>query len=319
MSFSELRKLNRFISTAPDFVKIVELNHVDSADGKLPIYGIQIGPDDKSLPTTGLFGGVHGIEKIGSHVVINHLKYLCKQLEWDESLQDIFRRSRLVSIPIVNPWGMKYEKRSNPNGVDLMRNAPVDAEGVKPWALVSGQNYSSRLPWFRGTPYKSMELESQTLVDFVREEMFGAEFSIALDVHSGFGLKDHLWFPYSKTSESFPLQGEVNKIVKNFEASMPHNHYVIEPQSQAYRIHGDLWDYMFDLHYSENKDAKTFLPWTLELGSWMWLRKNPAQAFKFKGFFNPILPHRYDRIMRRHRFLIEFLHKTAISHENWSK
>ena len=30
---------------------------------------------------------------------------------------------RLVFVPIVNPWGMWSGRRSNPNGVDLMRKA----------------------------------------------------------------------------------------------------------------------------------------------------------------------------------------------------
>ena len=50
-----------------------------------------------------------------------------------------------------------------------------------------------------------------------------------------------------------------------------------------------------------------FLPWTLEMGSWAWVRKNPLQVFQALGFFNPIKPHRYARTMRRHARLVEFL------------
>ncbi len=314
MAFSELEKLNRFIEQAPEFCTSECLGHVTAKGVSLPIYSLTIGPKDPALPTFGLFGGVHGLEKIGSHIIINYFKFLSKQLLWDKSLQDLFKVSRLVSIPIVNPGGMYLNRRSNPNGVDLMRNAPIEGEGSK-WNLVSGQRLSSYLPWFRGHPEKGMEFENTILVDFVKKHMFSAPFSMALDIHSGFGMRDRLWYPYSKTRKPFPLLSSIEKIESRYRDSLPYSRYLMEPQSSSYLINGDIWDYLFDLHHQSSASDKVFLPWCLELGSWIWVKKNPLQAFDPKGYFNPILPHRYDRVMRSHRDLIDLFHKITVFHE----
>ena len=92
MSFRELRKLQRFIKNAPSFVRVSELATIHTKKGSLPINSIIIGSEDKSLPTFGLFGGIHGLEKIGSHLVINQLKYLVKQMQWDQSLRELFTK-----------------------------------------------------------------------------------------------------------------------------------------------------------------------------------------------------------------------------------
>lgn len=314
MAFNELEKLNRFLENAPDFCKSECLGHVHVKGLSLPIYSLSIGPDDPTLPTFGLFGGAHGLEKIGSHIIINYFKYLSKQLLWDKSLQDLFRVSRLVSIPIVNPGGMYLGRRSNPNGVDLMRNGPIDGEGSK-WNLVSGHRISPMLPWYRGTPEKGMEFENVVLVDFVKKQMFSSKFAMALDIHSGFGMKDRLWYPYSKTKAPFPFKSAIDKIQGRYRESLPYSRYHFEPQSSSYLINGDVWDYLFDMHYQSSSRDKTFLPWCLELGSWIWVKKNPLQAFDAKGYFNPILPHRYDRVMRRHRDLLDLFHKLTVFHE----
>jgi hypothetical protein len=311
--FSELEKLNRFLEHAPGFCKSERLGSVPVRGHSLPIYSLSIGPDDPTLPTFGLFGGVHGLEKIGSHIIINYFKYLSKQLVWDKSLQDLFKISRLVSIPIVNPGGMYLSRRSNPNGVDLMRNAPIDGETSK-WNLLSGHRLSPSLPWYRGRAENGMELENVILVDFVKKEMFSAGFSMALDIHSGFGMKDRLWYPYSKTKTPFPLKNTVEKIETRYHDSLPYSRYHIEPQSSSYLIHGDVWDYLFDCHRQEGQKDSVFIPWCLELGSWIWVKKNPLQAFDAKGYFNPILPHRYDRVMRRHRDLLDLFHKITVFH-----
>ncbi|CAH2929990.1 MAG: FIG011155: Zinc carboxypeptidase-related protein [uncultured Paraburkholderia sp.] len=46
---------------------------------------------------------------------------------------------------------------------------------------------------------------------------------------------------------------------------------------------------------------------TLELGSWLWIKKNPRQLFSRQGFFNPVKAHRTARVLRRHANLLDFL------------
>ena len=66
-----------------------------------------------------------------------------------------------------------------------------------------------------------------------------------------------------------------------------------------------------------NKNA-TFLPLTLEMGSWTWVRKNPWQIFSKHGAFNPIKEHRIKRTYRRHHVLFDFLLKAMNSNKVWS-
>jgi hypothetical protein len=59
------------------------------------------------------------------------------------------------------------------------------------------------------------------------------------------------------------------------------------------------------------------MPFTLELGSWLWVKKNPWQIFNALGLYNPLLPHREKRILRQHLVFMEFLLRAAISHRRW--
>ena len=313
----ELELLKPILPLIDELGHVTQLGEVQVKAERFPIYSLRLGPDDPSMPTFGLFGGVHGLERVGSHVVINYLIPLLKQLLWDRNLQRLFEEVRLVSIPIVNPGGMYLGQRSNPNGVDVMRNAPIEGrEEGSP--LVSGQNISPLLPWYRGEPHKEMELETQILVDFVKKELLPSRFALSLDIHSGFGMRDRIWYPYSRTSKAFPYTPFIQEFKSELKEVHPFHIYKIEPQTQSYVIHGDPWDYLFDLHERDpEKDKKFYVPFCLEMGSWTWLRKNPKQLFSRFGIFNPILPHRYKRIMRRHRGLLDFMKLVAFNHEEW--
>ena len=94
---------------------------------------------------------------------------------------------------------------------------------------------------------------------------------------------------------------------------MPHHDYSFEPQSKQYLLHGDLWDHAYDATPAQN----IFLPMTLELGSWLWIRKNPRQIFSRHGIFNPIKAHRIKRVLRRHADLLDFLARAAYSAPQW--
>ena len=67
----------------------------------------------------------------------------------------------------------------------------------------------------------------------------------------------------------------------------------------------------------EFQSRSFFLPLTLEMGSWTWVKKNPRQAFSLLGIFNPLIEHRQQRVLRRHLPLLEFLVRAACSHDRW--
>lgn len=317
----EIRQIRELTRLKCDYMRVEELGTVRCKDHVYPITSFIFGSERRDVPTLGLFGGVHGLERIGTHVIVAFLETLIKQLQWDTDLQKSLAHARIVSIPLINPGGMHMNWRSNPNGVDLMRNAPVEVDqNAKriPW-LISGHRISNKIAWFRGQEGK-MEVESQALVDFVRKEIFPSPAALTIDFHSGFGLKDRFWYPYARTDKEFPLINNVLLLVDLLNETLPHHVYKIEPQSASYVTNGDLWDYLFDEHYNslEHKH-EVFIPWTLEMGSWTWVKKNPKQIFSPLGLFNPMIDHRFDRTMRRHKLLIEFFFKAVKNFDIWTR
>jgi len=315
----ELFELEKLIQKGREYFRVEVLDTVETQNLKFPIYSICIGSEDKTKPTLGLFGGVHGLERIGTQCIMAFFESLIEQLAWDVDLRERLKNVRLVSIPMVNPAGMYLGRRSNPQGVDLMRNSPTEAV-MKPAFLVGGHRISPTLPWYRGKAGAEMEVESRVLLDFVRREMFQSEASMALDAHSGFGLKDRLWFPYAKTTETFARIEEAHEFKNLLTRSYPNHVYTVEAQSLNYTTHGDLWDFLFDEHFSKHgKKGPMFIPWTLEMGSWMWVRKNPIQLLSSVGHFNPVKMHRKQRALRRHLTLFDFFLRAIKNHTSWTK
>lgn len=314
----ELSSLERVLKNIHDHARITVEAEISHDGIQFPIYSIVIGSEDKSVPTLGIFGGVHGLERIGSEVAIAYLQTVSEVLTWDETFRERLKHSRLVFMPIVNPVGMFLTRRSNGNGVDLMRNSPVLAE-ENPKFLIGGHQISNVLPFFRGqvTDFNSMEVESQAVCNLTTREILPADLSLSVDLHSGFGSVDRLWFPYAKTIKPPPHLLEMVALKRVFDRSYPNHFYRIEPQAAQYTTHGDLWDYLFDQQLAK-APQRLYLPWTLELGSWMWLKKNPLQLFSSLGAFNPMQPHRLQRILRRHLTLFDFLHRAILSPEPWT-
>lgn len=280
----------------------------------LPVYAIGLGNASRQVPAIGFFGGVHGLERIGAEVVIAFLHSLVMRLQWDTTLHQQLESVRLVFMPIVNPGGMLMGTRANPNGVDLMRNAPVDAVDQVPF-LIGGQRISAGLPWYRGRSGAAMEAENMALCNVVESELLSRRFSMALDCHSGFGASDRLWFPYAHTRKPIAHLAEMQALKEVFLQTYSHHAYVFEPQSLQYLAHGDIWDHLY-LQACQS-DSRVFLPLTLEMGSWLWIKKNPRQVFSLKGIFNPLIEHRQHRVLRRHLSLLDFLSRAACSHARW--
>jgi hypothetical protein len=317
VSFPELIFLESLLEILHGKARIAELARVPLGTETFPIYSVALGSTDPAAPTLALVGGVHGQEKIGSQVVLSHLETVAELLQWDSVLQHFLERSRIVFLPIVNPVGMFLLRRSNGNRVDLMRNGPLQGRGRSTF-LLGGQRISPFLPWYQGKAGAPMEVESQVLCDFIRKEVFPARVSIALDCHSGYGTVDRLWFPYSYSVGPFPDLAETYALKELLDSTYPNHVYHMEPGAKAYTINGDLWDYLYEEHRSEARGERRFLPLTLEMGSWLWLKKNPVQLFSAMGLFHPGHLHRHKRVLRRHITLLDFLHRSVISPQNWA-
>lgn len=313
----EIESLLELSKIDDDLINVQTLGSVKYKDESYPLISFQIGSKDIERPCLGLFGGIHGLEKIGTQVILAYLSSLFAQMKWDKDLRRTLSRARIVSIPLINPIGMSLFRRSNGNSVDLMRNAPIEAKD-RTLPLISGHRLHPSLPWYRGDESVSMEKEAKILCQFVEEQMFPSQASMSIDFHSGFGMKDRLWFPFARSKEKFPHFNEVQNIKNILNETLPHHIYTIEPQSDNYTTHGDLWDYLYlkkqnHLHASDGP----FIPWTLEMGSWLWIKKNPLQVLSPLGFFHPIKGHRTARIMRRHLLLIDLFFRTVRNRKSW--
>lgn len=316
-NFREIRQVERLADQIgdPEIVRIE--NSILYENKPYPIFSFRFGADDPTLPTLAIVGGVHGLEKVGTHIALSLLETFHQYVQWDQITKYLLNRCRVVFYPLANPIGMMCLRRSNGNGVDLMRNAPLDAEPDQASFLVGGHRISNRLPWYRGPKNLGMEEESQTLCRYIQREIFPSSSAIVLDLHSGFGLRDRLWFPYAYSKRPFENIAEVYNLKDLFDKMHPNHVYQFEPQSKTYTTHGDLWDYLY-LEHQKLKTDNLFLPLTLEIGSWAWIKKNPRQLFSAPGMFNPILPHRRKRVLRRHYQLFDFLVRATCSPDVWT-
>ncbi|MCA9534749.1 MAG: DUF2817 domain-containing protein [Myxococcales bacterium] len=320
MSLPELLQLFAVVDALAPWARTTVRGHVDVAGQRVPLLDVCLGSTDPRAPTLALVGGVHGLERIGAQVVLAELTSLAARLSWDRTLRRELEYVRVAAFPIVNPWGMAHSTRSNARGVDLMRNATPVEPSARATPFVGGQSLSARLPWYAGrVGEEPMEVETAALSAFVREHVFHATCAVALDAHSGFGLRDRLWFPFAYTRAPFPGLPETAALASLLDHSLPHHVYRMEPQAQAYTIRGDLWDALY-VERITRRDLPPgrFIPLTLEMGSWTWVRKNPRQLVTRRdGGFHPVAPHRIERTLRRHLPLIEFLRRAVSSADNW--
>ena len=310
----ELSALELLLEKLKPHARVTTIAHVPVNDRVFPVYAVSLGTNDPRAPALALVGGVHGLERIGTRIVLAYLETLSVRLAWDRVLRDTLERVRLIFVPLVNPGGMWLGARGNPRGVDLMRNAPR-AQGGRGTLLIGGQRLSAKLPWFAGDS-QVMEGETRALCDTIERELLCSDVAVAVDCHSGFGLVDRLWFPYARTRKPFPNLAEVVGLKRLLDATLPNHVYRVEPQAHAYTIDGDVWDHLYDLQRTR-APQRVFVPLTLEMGSWAWVRKNPRQLWSREGSFNPVLPHRLKRTLRRHLPLFDLLVHAVRSHDAW--
>jgi hypothetical protein len=310
----ELLEVQRIVEEGGAHVQLRSACEVECSGRRFAVPVVTLGNPAPGLPAVGYFGGVHGLERIGAEVVITFLRSLVGRLAWDTLLHRQLEGLRLVFMPVVNPGGLWRGTRANPNGVDLMRNAPVDAADGVPF-LIGGQRISAALPWYRGAEGMPMEAESRALCEVVEAELLARPFSLAVDCHSGFGLRDRIWFPHAHTPRPIEHLADVHVLATLFDRTQPHHRYVIEPQSRQYLAHGDLWDHLYLKACAAGTGA--FVPLTLEMGSWLWVKKNPRQIFRRHGLFNPLIEHRQQRVLRTHMAWLDFVARAACGHAAW--
>jgi hypothetical protein len=293
-----------------EFGRIQKFGDVTYKNKSYPLVSVHFG--NPNSPTLFINGGIHGLERIGAQLTLSLLHSFHERLSWDAVLQSMLKNIHVVFLPLANPVGYFETTRSNGNGVDLMRNADIEATEDVPY-LLGGHKKSNRLPWYRGDCH---ETETEFVISTVQDILIKSNTLVSLDIHSGFGFRDQIWFPFANSKKYFTQVSELYLLFQLFRKSFPYHVYKIEPQSKNYLTHGDIWDYCF---YNFKKENQIYLPLTLELGSWIWVKKNPLQIFSKTGLFNPIKQHRIHRTHRRHRPLFDFLLHALISNQFWTK
>lgn len=315
VDFPILAELEDLIAQGGNALDVRIVREVVTAGRRFPIYAVGLGNRSPAVPAAGFFGGFHGLERIGAEVVIAYLRNLVVRLHWDATLHRQLESMRLVFMPLVNPGGMWRGTRANPHGVDLMRNSPQESQEGVPF-LVGGQRISARLPWYRGAAGREMEVENQAVCEVVGAELLARPFGLAIDCHSGFGVRDRIWFPYAHTALPMDHLAEMHALKEIYDQSYASHNYVFEPQSCQYRAHGDVWDFLYRRGTTEG-GGNVFLPLTLEMGSWLWVKKNPRQLFNRHGMFNPLIEHRQQRVLRRHLSWLDFVGRAASGYRRW--
>jgi hypothetical protein len=313
-AFPELAELERIIEEGAAHLEVRTACEATVGDKRFPVYSIALGNPAPEVPAVGFFGGIHGLERIGAEVILAYLNSLVVRLRWDGVLHKELESVRLVFMPLVNPGGIWRGTRANPNGVDLMRNAPLESAERVPF-MIGGQRISPGLPWYRGPANAPMEAETRAVCDLVQAELLARDFSLAIDCHSGFGIHDRIWFPYAHTILPIEHLAEVHALKAIFDQTYTSHNYLFEPQSRQYLAHGDIWDYLY--RQRPANPPRVFLPLTLEMGSWIWVKKNPRQLFSRHGIFNPLILHRQQRVLRRHLSWLDFLSRAASGYRRW--
>ncbi len=311
----ELLWMEQLARKFSDVIDVTIEDTIHWQEHDLPLYSLTLGnKTDNQVPTLLLTGGVHGVERIGTQVLLAWLQSVLERIRWDNDLKDKMQHMQIVMMPLVNPVGMFLNSRCNGNGVDLNRNSPIRADDKTPW-LGGGHRYGGFLPWYRGREKDPMQTENQMLERVIRRQVFNHPLALVLDVHSGFGTRDRLWFPYAFRKKPIGNIANYFALKLLWERSYSNQPYIFEPQSLHYLTHGDLWDYF----YLESKQTSgcNFLPLTLEMGSWAWVKKRPQQLLNFAGLFNPQKQHRHSRVLRRHIMLLDFLMSAALNSERW--
>jgi hypothetical protein len=130
-----------------------------------------------------------------------------------------------------------------------------------------------------------MEPENRAVCEVIASEFLTRRFSLTVDCHSGFGVNDRIWFPYAHTRMPIAHLAEMHALNDLLQETLCNHRYIFEPQSSQYLAHGDLWDHLY--LQARARPDQVFLPMTLELGSWAWVKKNPRQIFSPPGHLQP--------------------------------
>src|SRR5689334_13481228 len=92
----ELHELEQLLPALQPHAQLRVLARVTVQSHSLPIWSVSLGSRDPAAPALAFVGGVHGLERIGTQVVLAYLRTLSVRLTWDRVLRDTLERVRLL-------------------------------------------------------------------------------------------------------------------------------------------------------------------------------------------------------------------------------
>ena len=81
----ELRDLESIMEQGRGQLDVKVVCEVNVQGRPFPVYQLTLGNPDPNIPAIGFFGGVHGLERIGTQVLLHFLRGLLNRLQWDKS------------------------------------------------------------------------------------------------------------------------------------------------------------------------------------------------------------------------------------------
>jgi hypothetical protein len=98
MHLPELVEIQRLAAHGgKGLIRVTELANVQHGGLSLPIHAFEFGSTSPEAPVFFLTGGVHGLERIGTRVIISYLKTLTQLASWDPTtrhlLESAYRQS----------------------------------------------------------------------------------------------------------------------------------------------------------------------------------------------------------------------------------
>lgn len=305
------RRILRLVRQSEGLIRIRQLDYSSPSKRGLRwlIYLLEIGKKSafrKHAPL--IVSGVHGLETIGVRIHLDMLSRLIDPKGRHYSPDLMAGKFAIYSIPILNPAGLAHLTRANARGIDLNRNSGVESRKALPF--FGGHKISGALPYFRG---HTKERETRALFRFLHEDFLRRRkrVHLALDIHSGYGSTNFLWWPYSYSNKPVFQERAFESVAT--ELRKRHKMYRIEPMALSYQTHGDLWDAaLIDFENRVNGKKRhplsLFMPFTLEIGTWHELRKSPTRLFNRETIFNPPRESRKAYLKAHRALLWDFLH-----------
>jgi len=207
---------NDLMAAYPDYISRETLPYTDQS-GSYNMYVYSFTPPTipfntgneprfplSQLPTIIMAGGVHGEGLSGDDPAMlgatyYFLKDMCENWKTNKALQYLRWNTRILYIPLQNPWGFENKSRKNSRGVDINRNMPFG------WLY---KNDPTAIDYAGETPLS--ENESKNIKYVIDNNPNAVMF---MDIHSRVGNVDPTRMMYFTTLDYSPFLNVYRSII----------------------------------------------------------------------------------------------------------